>query len=278
MGTLVVSDSAGIDTAGSCRPAGNPAALANYMKVPGVEAGQACRRPPQPPGGARVSLGILPICVVDRPDATLASSSRSQVQESSSSANPPPTGSYCSPTSVRVSARPRRSSLSWSLALAAETMIGGPNGCQLGTRREPGPRTDAVGVTEVGIESHGRSVCQQALAVSSGPMADGFDPLMLTRQLGPRWARGSRPWLVRPYLRLRALMLFPGHRLTQQASFSWLAKCRCGAGPISPSHAYATTSPKPGRVLSRSAARRQRAAPAAIRLGAGRPGAPQARP
>ena len=33
MGTLVVSDSAGIDTAGSCRPAGNPAALANWLTV-----------------------------------------------------------------------------------------------------------------------------------------------------------------------------------------------------------------------------------------------------
>jgi hypothetical protein len=47
-----------------------------------------------------------------------ASSSRSQVQESSSWARPGPTGYFCPPTSVRVYARPRRSSLSWSLILA----------------------------------------------------------------------------------------------------------------------------------------------------------------
>jgi hypothetical protein len=50
-------------------------------------------------------------------------------------------------------------------------------------------------------------------------------------------------------------MLLPGHKVTQEASFSWLENHKWGAGPISPSHAQHTTSPKPGTVLSRSASR-----------------------
>ena len=50
-------------------------------------------------------------------------------------------------------------------------------------------------------------------------------------------------------------MWLPGHSVTQDASFSQLAKYSCGAGPISASHACATASPNPVIDFSRSSSR-----------------------
>ena len=69
---------------------------------------------------------------------------------------------------------------------------------------------------------------------------------------------------MRPCLRFPALMWLPGHSVTQEASFSWLAKYSCGAGPISASHACATASPNPWIDFSSSSSRWYGAALTAI--------------
>src|SRR6266568_486449 len=59
-------------------------------------------------------------------------------------------------------------------------------------------------------------------------------------------------------------MWLPGHKVTQEASFSWLAKYSCGAGPISASHACATVSPNPSIDFSSPSSRRYGSALTAI--------------